>query len=1111
MTKGGTPLRFGQASIPTAGLCVLLAASPLGAASYDFVPIYQLSPVEGVDGAPSLNNLGDVVFVLGYNPPVSHVLVTGSGGPIRTLASGTYDPTPHSLFTFHRPVVNDAGAVALGVRYHDATGFSFVDGLFILPPGGATPAVLVTDLTPLIASGVACLHCFDFNNAGQVAYLDGSGGPLTLFSGGVGSVISGSVGTIGTMVSLNDAGVALAPGGPANAGLYLFRSGQPPTLLASLGTLGGLYPSGLNTNDAAVSRDPLGNIQLIDGATVTPLVTSAQLPGPHISEPSFNDVGQVAFTAGATPIDDQILYVASSGQLTRVIGPGDALFGSVVTRIGVFLENSLNDVGQIAFAVSLQNGTVVIVRADPTAADLRVSITGAGTGTVTSVSAGIACPPDCDESYPLGTMVTLTASPAEGSTFGGFGGHPDCADNVVTMSALRGCTATFLPLTATPVRTVSRGIGGVPTDGASNAPVISADGRYAVFASRATNLVAAGCVTGESEVFRVDQTTGLTECVSQTVDGAPGDGPSGDPVVSADGRYVAYPTRAQNLAEGCANGLDQIVRTDMATRETVCVSRGPEGAGNAASRTPTMSGNGGLIAFVTPADNLDEACVNGLDQIQLRDLAAGTTRCLSVDGAGQAGTGPSVDPALSGDGTRLVFATQATNLLFGGGVAAAGASRERAPDGGPGPTAQREPLSQIMRRSTAVGAAVAELMSQSPGGALGNAESRRPVVSDDGETVAFQSTATNLVSECATGVSQVMVTGPDGMRCASRDEAGAPGDAPSTQPAISGAGTLVVFVSLAQNLTRGTALPRDISQIMRRSLAAQNAVVELLTQANGSAGDGASQRPSIDRAGQLTVFQSSATNLVSGDTNGQDDVLVVAIPLAPPATPDRVTITAPANGTVLPLTASTPLTVTWTAATGADQYALEFTGADRVFANPNSTAADGVNGLGGAGGAVVVPDTSFAVVLDPSFPAGLYQVRVVGLTAGFQPVGRFSDAITLSLGAVPPGNGRVRITQPAAGNVLTPGTPVTFVWEALPAVASYFFEFTGPGGQFANPNGTGPDTTNLTGGGFIVGTTGFTGPVPPLPPGVYQVRVIGRTAAGAFVGTFSDALSLTIQ
>jgi Tol biopolymer transport system component len=657
------------------------------------------------------------------------------------------------------------------------------------------------------------------------------------------------------------------------------------------------------------------------------------------------------------------------------------------------------------------------------------------------------------------------------------------------------------------VTVLSRGPGGVPADGASEAPAVSADGRYVVFASRATNL-AAECATGERHVYRVDRLTGQTRCVSRTAAGPPGDGPSGDPVVSGDGRYVAYPTRAASLAPACASSVDQIVRTDAVTGETVCVSQGSAGPGDAPSRQPTISEDGTLVAFVTAAINLDPACATGIDQIQLRDVAAGTTRCLTVDAAGRAGTGPSLDPALSGDGTTLVFASRATNLVFAAAVAA-GAPVARAVAGGP--RTETEPLAQVIRRGTAVGAAATELMSQGAGGALANGDSRQPSVSRDGRTVAFASTATNLVPECATGASQVLVASGAGMQCASRNEEGAAGDGPSDQPALSGDGLVVVWVSLARNLTRGASPSQDVAQALRRSLATQNAVVDLLSQTGGTPGNGSSRRPALDLTGAVTVLQTSATNLDAADTNGLDDVLLVAIPVTAPAPADRVFITAPANGTALPLTTSTPLAITWTARAGATQYALEFTGADRVFGNPNGTGPDGQNGFGGAGGAVVVPATRFDVTLEPGFPPGLYQVRVVGLTAAFELLGRFSDALTLALGAVPPGTGRVAITTPASGSVLTRGTPVTFVWEALAGAGSYFFEFTGPGGQFANPNGTTPDPVNTAGGGLIVPTTGFTVPVPALPAGTYQVRVIGRTPAGAFVGTFSDAVTLTIQ
>jgi hypothetical protein len=79
-----------------------------------------------------------------------------------------------------------------------------------------------------------------------------------------------------------------------------------------------------------------------------------------------------------------------------------------------------------------------------------LTITGAGTGSGTVTASGINCSVtagstsgDCNEAYAHGTVVTLTATPASGSVFVGWGGHPDCADGSVTMNGDKTCTATF--------------------------------------------------------------------------------------------------------------------------------------------------------------------------------------------------------------------------------------------------------------------------------------------------------------------------------------------------------------------------------------------------------------------------------------------------------------------------------------------------------------------------------------------------------------------------------------------------------------------------------------------------------------------------------------------
>ena len=87
--------------------------------------------------------------------------------------------------------------------------------------------------------------------------------------------------------------------------------------------------------------------------------------------------------------------------------------------------------------------TATFSLAGPSSYNLTVSVVGTGSGTVTSSPAGIDCGSDCSESYTSGTAVTLTATPAGGSTFAGWSGDADCGDGSVTMSATRTCTATF--------------------------------------------------------------------------------------------------------------------------------------------------------------------------------------------------------------------------------------------------------------------------------------------------------------------------------------------------------------------------------------------------------------------------------------------------------------------------------------------------------------------------------------------------------------------------------------------------------------------------------------------------------------------------------------------
>jgi hypothetical protein len=401
-----------------------------------------------------------------------------------------------------------------------------------------------------------------------------------------------------------------------------------------------------------------------------------------------------------------------------------------------------------------------------------------------------------------------------------------------------------------------------------------------------------------------------------------------------------------------------------------------------------------------------------------------------------------------------------------------------------------------------------------PGNVAAAADSLGPVLSADGVRLAFASAAGNLAAPCSNGFSQIFVrnraTGT--LSCLTVTASGQAGNGASEMPAFSGNGLVVVFATSATNLTGGSAAARAPGAIPQLGSVSSIVMSDLVQQRFDqlTSGTGLATVPEVSRDGSRIGFSSTASNETNDDSDSGTDVFIVDLDdTAPPA--DRVTLLAPANGIQLPLAVPTPLTFRWTdlALPGVTQYGLEFTGANRAFSNPNGTAADSVNGFGGAGGAFLTSTPRLDVQVPVGVPPGNYQVRVIGLGPAFQPVGVFSDVITVILGVVPiPPDARPTITAPAAGASLVRGTFATFVWTVTPGVAQYFFEFTGPNRTFANPNGTAPDPGAL-GGGVVLGT-GFVAVIPPVQPGAYQVRVIALTPAGQPVGTFSDAVTVNV-
>jgi Tol biopolymer transport system component len=166
---------------------------------------------------------------------------------------------------------------------------------------------------------------------------------------------------------------------------------------------------------------------------------------------------------------------------------------------------------------------------------------------------------------------------------------------------------------------------GWQANNASTSPRISGDGRYVAFISLANNLVGTD-TNSTADVFVRDRLLGTTRRVSVATGGTQSNGSSGSPAISADGRYVAFTSWANNLVSGDTNTRTDIFVHDRVLGATSRVSVNGAGAqGDADSDVPSLSGDGRYVAYASAATNLVSADTNGAIDIFVRDRTLGTT------------------------------------------------------------------------------------------------------------------------------------------------------------------------------------------------------------------------------------------------------------------------------------------------------------------------------------------------------------------------------------------------------------------------------------------------------------------------------------------------------
>lgn len=337
--------------------------------------------------------------------------------------------------------------------------------------------------------------------------------------------------------------------------------------------------------------------------------------------------------------------------------------------------------------------------------------------------------------------------------------------------------------------------------------------------------------------------------------------------VSSDGRFVVFTSLASDLtAIPDTNFQEDVFVRDRLTGTTTLVSVNLAGtaSGDSASFQPTISADGHLVAFLSNATNLVAVPVITGD-VYVRDLLAGTTTMVSINSAGTAGgNGFSNRPVISADGSRVAFGSNATDLVAT--TDANGASRD-----------------VFVRNLTAGTTTLVSI--NSAGTASGNGTSGEPSISADGNRIAFESEATDLVPGFvdgnAAGLKDVFVRdlGAGTTTLVSINSAGtASGNGESGVPAISEDGSHVAYQSAATNLT-ALGDTNGALDLLVRDLGSGTTFLATVNSAGTAAGNFGFVGwtfPGLPMStdGKRVVFTSLSNNLVASDTNTALDVFV---------------------------------------------------------------------------------------------------------------------------------------------------------------------------------------------------------------------------------------------
>jgi Tol biopolymer transport system component len=697
---------------------------------------------------------------------------------------------------------------------------------------------------------------------------------------------------------LPDAAYQLRP--PSRASITLLANRAPTVTLTAPEPWQGIA-EGQPVTLRAVASDPdgeVGQVEFLDGEKRLGVVAAAPFRwtatlsrGVHLLRARAMDIRGV--TGESAPVSVFVSAAADAVQVrpygaaspaSSVSGNGDST-GAVISRDGVavaFVSTATDLLPQGSLAAPVEG-----------AVQVYVSEVVAGTTTLVSAN-GSAVPGGGDSVAPV---------------FSGNGAHlvfESMADKLAAYDLNASSDVFLLDRGTRSLRLISTrmGVTDVAADGASGNATISFDGTRVAFQSTASNLVA-GDTNGAMDVFVRDVVAGRTERVSVALDGGAANAASESPVISDDGRRVAFLSWATNLVDVPSGlAIDVLVR-DLESSVTWSAGRDVPGLlmgmGNTnAARyrcyNPSLSADGRRVAFKAAATNytgpvlvlhhdldthttvlvatngsmplnlLNDASCSALssdgqllayestNRVFLFDARTGGSVCASVDPGGvPPASGRAWSPVLSADGRFLAFHSDAPGIVA---------------------DVQADSACTYLRD---LGAGTTVLASvDAVGGAASFLDNFPPSLSGDGSLVAFSSPNPGLVAQDSNGRADAFlrIGGTNrllSVRGPGRATPMLPMEETPGRERCSADGRFVTFTSLSDAWTPGDT--NKLWDVFRLDRASGECVL-VSVNTNGVSAKGASRSPVMSADGQVIAFLSGASDLAPNDSNKNDDVFV---------------------------------------------------------------------------------------------------------------------------------------------------------------------------------------------------------------------------------------------